>query len=115
MITAGRAHPAYLTARFLICITNMARLVFIVVLCDEIGEGPKANFYRPDAMTKNVLSSAFVHTLGSAHTAGTPARLPAVGTLKRYSKALEYEYKVKTVALGTLKRYSILSLALYLE
>jgi hypothetical protein len=32
------------------------------------------------------------------------------GTLKRYSKALEYEYRVKTVALGTLKRYSILSL-----
>jgi hypothetical protein len=29
-----------------------------------------------------------------------------VGTLKRYSKALEYEYRVKTVALGTLKRYS---------
>jgi hypothetical protein len=30
-------------------------------------------------------------------------RLPAVGTLKRYSKALEYEYRVKTAALGTLK------------
>jgi hypothetical protein len=42
-------------------------------------------------------------------------RLPAVGTLKRYSKALEYEYRVKTAALGTLKRYSILSLTLYLE
>jgi hypothetical protein len=42
-------------------------------------------------------------------------RLPAVGTLKRYSKALEYEYRVKTVALGTLKRYSIFSLTLYLE
>jgi hypothetical protein len=41
--------------------------------------------------------------------------LPAVGTLKRYSKALEYEYRVKTVALGTLKRYSIISLNLYLE
>jgi hypothetical protein len=41
--------------------------------------------------------------------------LPAVGTLKRYSKALEYEYRVKTAALDTLKRYSILSLALYLE
>jgi hypothetical protein len=43
---------------------------------------------------------------------GTSAnlRLPAVDTLKRYSKALEYEYRVKTVALGTLKRYSILSL-----
>jgi hypothetical protein len=39
-------------------------------------------------------------------------RLPAVGTLKRYSKALEYEYRVKT---DTLKRYSILSLTLYLE
>jgi hypothetical protein len=26
-----------------------------------------------------------------------------VGTLKRYSKALEYEYRVKTAALGTLK------------
>jgi hypothetical protein len=42
-------------------------------------------------------------------------RLSAVGTLKRYSKALEYEYRVKTAALGTLKRYSILSLTLYLE
>jgi hypothetical protein len=40
---------------------------------------------------------------------------PAVGTIKRYSKALEYEYRVKTAALGTLKRYSILSLTLYLE
>jgi hypothetical protein len=46
---------------------------------------------------------------------GIAFRLPAVGTLKRYSKALEYEYRVKTVALGTLKRYSIISLTLYLE
>jgi hypothetical protein len=30
-------------------------------------------------------------------------RLPALGTLKRYSKALEYEYRVKIVALVTLK------------
>jgi hypothetical protein len=30
-------------------------------------------------------------------------RLPAMGTLKRYSKALEYEYRVKNAALGTLK------------
>jgi hypothetical protein len=42
-------------------------------------------------------------------------RLPAVGTLKGYSKALEYEYRVKTAALSTLKRYSTLSLTLYLE
>jgi hypothetical protein len=42
-------------------------------------------------------------------------RLPAVGTLKRYFKALEYEYRVKTTALGTLKQYSIISLTLYLE
>jgi hypothetical protein len=42
-------------------------------------------------------------------------RLSAVGTLNGYSKALEYEYKVKTAALGTLKRYSIFSLTLYLE
>jgi hypothetical protein len=42
-------------------------------------------------------------------------RLPAVGTLKRYSKTLEYEYRIKTAALGTLKRYSILSPTLYLE
>jgi hypothetical protein len=39
----------------------------------------------------------------------------AVPTLKSYSKALEYEYRVKTAALGTLKRYSIISLTLYLE
>jgi hypothetical protein len=42
-------------------------------------------------------------------------RLPVMGTLKRYSKALEYEYRVKTAALVTLKRYSIISLTLYLE
>jgi hypothetical protein len=42
-------------------------------------------------------------------------RLPAVGTIKGYTKALEYKYRVKTAALGTLKRYSILSLTLYLE
>jgi hypothetical protein len=41
--------------------------------------------------------------------------LSAVGTLKGYSKALEYEYRVKTAALDTLKWYSILSLTLYLE
>jgi hypothetical protein len=41
--------------------------------------------------------------------------LSAVVTLKRYSKALEYEYRVKNAALGTLKRYSIFSLTLYLE
>jgi hypothetical protein len=35
--------------------------------------------------------------------------------LKRYSQALEYEYRVKTAALGTLKQYSIFSLTLYLE
>jgi hypothetical protein len=46
---------------------------------------------------------------------GPRLRLPAVGTLKRYSKALEYEYRVKTAALGTLKRYSILFPTLYLE
>jgi hypothetical protein len=45
----------------------------------------------------------------------TCVRLSAVGTLKRYSKALKYEYRVKTAALDTLKRYSILSLTLYLE
>jgi hypothetical protein len=37
------------------------------------------------------------------------------GYSKGYSKALKYEYRVKTAALGTLKRYSILSLTLYLE
>jgi hypothetical protein len=39
----------------------------------------------------------------------------AVCTLKRYSKALQYEYRVKTAALDTLKWYSIFSLTLYLE
>jgi hypothetical protein len=42
-------------------------------------------------------------------------RVSKMGTLKRYSKVLEYEYTVKIVALGTLKRYSIISLTLYLE
>jgi hypothetical protein len=44
-----------------------------------------------------------------------PLRLLAVVILKGYSKALEYEYRVKTDALGTLKQYYILSLTLYLE
>jgi hypothetical protein len=42
-------------------------------------------------------------------------RLPAVAYSKRYSKILEYEYRVKTAALISLKRYFILSLTLYLE
>jgi hypothetical protein len=42
-------------------------------------------------------------------------RLHTMDTLKGYSKALKYEYRVKTDVLGTLKRYSILSLTLYLE
>jgi hypothetical protein len=36
-------------------------------------------------------------------------------TRSGYSKALEYKYRVKTVALGTLKRYYIISFTLYLE
>jgi hypothetical protein len=39
----------------------------------------------------------------------------SLGYSKGYSKALEYEYKVKIAALGTLKQYSIFSLTLYLE
>jgi hypothetical protein len=46
---------------------------------------------------------------------GELVRLTAVTYSKRYSKVLEYEYRVKTAALDTLKRYSILSLTLYLE
>jgi hypothetical protein len=57
--------------------------------------------------------------LTSHHTEGEeaskPLTLPAVGSLKRYSRVLEYEYRVKTAALGIFKRYSILSLTLYLE
>jgi hypothetical protein len=52
---------------------------------------------------------------GACITISWPLRLAAVGTLKGYSKGLEYEYRVKTAALGTLKRYSIISLTLYLE
>jgi len=48
-------------------------------------------------------------------TAMDAVRLPAVGYFTRYSKALEYKYRIKTAALGTLKRCSILSLTLYLE
>jgi hypothetical protein len=43
------------------------------------------------------------------------ALLRVLSLLKRYSKALEYEYRVKIAALDTLKRYSIISLTLYLE
>jgi hypothetical protein len=45
-------------------------------------------FRRPDANTAEELNAL---------------RLPAVGIIKGYSKALEYEYRVKIVALGTLK------------
>jgi hypothetical protein len=34
---------------------------------------------------------------------GRPVRPAAAGTLKLYSKVLEYEYRVKTAVLGTLK------------
>jgi hypothetical protein len=54
-------------------------------------------------------------TGGSFRKDESPGRLPAVGTLKGYSKVLEYEYRVKIIALDTLKQYSIISLALYLE
>jgi hypothetical protein len=49
-----------------------------------------------------------------AEPVGAP-ELEAQTTRSGYSKALEYEYRLKTVVLGTLKRYSILSLTLYLE
>jgi hypothetical protein len=53
--------------------------------------------------------------LASFHQGGqTRLRLSAVDTLKGYFKALECEYRVKTVVLGTLKYYSIFSLTLYM-
>jgi hypothetical protein len=64
------------------------------------------------------LSTGYVSQLRRAPVivASTSVRLPAVvGTLKGYSKVLEYEYRVKIAALVTLKRYSIISLTLYLE
>jgi hypothetical protein len=42
---------------------------------------------------------------------GSHIRLPQYS--KGYSKALEYEYRVKTTILSTLKRYFIISLTLY--
>jgi hypothetical protein len=42
-------------------------------------------------------------TPGHARGGVCPYSLSAVGTLKGYSKALEYEYRVKTAALDTLK------------
>jgi hypothetical protein len=47
--------------------------------------------------------SPSIHRGGAFIPRVCSVRLPAVGTLKRYSKALEYEYRVKTTALGTLK------------
>jgi hypothetical protein len=63
----------------------------------------------------NAQSHCSFHPLDTCSQLHMHIRLLAVDTLKRYSKALEYEYRVKTAALGTLKRYSILSLTLYLE
>lgn len=78
-----QGHPAYLTTVDSWSELRTWHLVFtVVVLCDETGEGPmtKASFYslEPDAVTKNMLSSAFVRWICSAHTApcdmrGTPA------------------------------------------
>jgi hypothetical protein len=48
-------------------------------------------------------------------TVSTCGETTGSGTLKRYFKALKYEYRVKTVTLSTLKWYFILSLTLYLE
>jgi hypothetical protein len=55
------------------------------------------------------------HSTAEAYVRKLRLSVSVVHTLKRYSKALEYEYKVKTATLGTLKRYSIFSLTLYLE
>jgi hypothetical protein len=63
----------------------------------------------------STLMDLYIHPLYVLVSKILSFRLAAVGTLKRYSKALEYEYRVKTAALDTLKRYSILSLTLYLE
>jgi hypothetical protein len=72
---------------------------------------------RCAAIRESAQAQAFsMEAAGTPHiSASVDFSLPAVGTLKRYFKALEYKYRVKTAALGTLKRYSIISLTLYLE
>jgi hypothetical protein len=90
-------------------------------LHDDCGLAPSYVWSSPCAWAMGSSTPQFVSIEEGRrrHTAPpTPLailRLPAVGTLKRYSKALQYEYRVKIAALGTLKRYSILSLTLYLE
>jgi hypothetical protein len=59
--------------------------------------------------TEQASTSSHAGTIAHAQLQ-THIRLSTVGTLKRYSKALKYEYRVKTAALSTLKRYSIFSL-----
>jgi hypothetical protein len=78
-------------------------------------DGESENFSKIFGITNWERNRRFLIVRWCTHTAVMGVRLPAVDTLKRYSKALEYEYRVKTAALGTLKRYSILSLTLYLE
>jgi hypothetical protein len=61
-----------------------------------------------DEQSDSVMVLLCVHSVAS--------RTPSKTIQVRYPKdTLEYEYRVKTVALGTLKQYSILSLTLYLE
>jgi hypothetical protein len=55
-----------------------------------------------------ILMDRFAHAIAHRtylvlYSAQNVLRLAAVDTLKGYFKALEYEYRVKTVALGTLK------------
>jgi hypothetical protein len=73
----------------------------------------KIHKYKRNATVENLLLCRFwISKIGLTKHG---LRLPAVDTLKRYSKALEYEYRVKIAALSTLKRYFIISLTLYLE
>jgi hypothetical protein len=72
-------------------------------------------FQAPLAKVPSSVRKCNVHVITERWTLRVSLRLPAVSNLKRYSKDLEYEYRVKTATLGTLKRYSILSLTLYLE
>jgi hypothetical protein len=79
--------------------------------------GPQASvvctYWTQDKTTHVDLQREQGRSRDTTHPTSALFRLP--DNLKRYSKTLEYEYRVKTIVLSTLKRYSIISLTLYLE
>jgi hypothetical protein len=94
---------------------NVAGDLFARTLCSVDDLDQKKSFHFVCCWNTSVSKMHWARYEDARSVRSWRPRLPVVDTLKGYSKALEYEYRVKIAALGTLKRYSILSLTLYLE